>query len=115
MSAPAYDRAERRARVMQLREQGLTYAQIGERLGVSRGHACELVNDPDGSKADERRARHLGKPIAAKDTARRCSEGCGTRLNVYNTSGVCGACTVELSRRRVAQALAASRQKDEAA
>ncbi len=117
-------RHERLAEAKRLREQGLSIRAIAETMGYSRGYVGALFSDPDGVKDAARKARHLGRPVLPPDYGpdapeqkgpRLCTEGCGTRLNVYNTSGVCGACTVELSRRRVAEALAASRQKEEAA
>lgn len=54
-------RRERLETILPLRAQGLTYRQIGERLGLKTRTVANLVNDPDGSKARAIKARHAGQ------------------------------------------------------
>lgn len=46
-----------------LRAQGLIVREIAERLGVSRSYAYELLTDPDGTRAKERKARYAGECV----------------------------------------------------
>jgi transposase len=57
------DRAKRVARARELRAQGLTYREIGERLGVALSTAQEYIKDPDLSKHRARRFRYGGQCI----------------------------------------------------
>lgn len=54
-------REERVARATELRERGLTYAQIAERMGISLSYVGDLVTDPDRSK-DLARRRSYEQP-----------------------------------------------------
>ncbi len=47
----------------ELKSARLNECQIVERLGVSRSYAYELLNDPDGSRARERKARYAGRCV----------------------------------------------------
>lgn len=58
---PATPRAERVAQVLALIiDEGLTARHVANRLGVSYQTVRELLSDPDGSKARERRQRYQG-------------------------------------------------------
>lgn len=48
---------------IRLRASGMTAAQIGERLGVSRSYAATLYGDPDGAKARARKDRYAGSCV----------------------------------------------------
>lgn len=63
-------RADRAAEVARLRREGLAFAQIGERLGISRAYAHALYHDPDGSADRVRKARYGGTCV-----------DCGARTN----------------------------------
>lgn len=56
-------RAETLARIVELRSEGLTYAQVAERLGMTRSSVSNVVSDPDGSKQRARRARYQGRCV----------------------------------------------------
>ncbi|HEU4975728.1 MAG TPA: helix-turn-helix domain-containing protein [Baekduia sp.] len=51
-------RAERAEQAARLHAEGLTGIEIAKRLGVSRSYAYELLADPDGSGARERKDRY---------------------------------------------------------
>jgi hypothetical protein len=71
---------ERRAlatKAVGLRREGLTFAVIAERLGVSRSYASELVMDADGSQARARKDSYAGK----------CSD-CGASTSGSNGPGL---------------------------
>lgn len=69
-------RAERLAQVLPLREQGLTYAEIGKRLGITRSYVEDLVKDPKGIKMLERARRHR---MTSKHPCARCGKPCTSR------------------------------------
>jgi len=56
-------RAERLAQIRPLLDEGLTYREIGERLGITASGVGEIVCDPDASKARARKALASGAPI----------------------------------------------------
>lgn len=56
-------RLERAAKAAALREEGLTQAEIAERLGISRSYAASLLNDPDGSGDRARKTKYDGECV----------------------------------------------------
>lgn len=56
-------RREKHELVVELRAQGLTWGQIGERLGLKKSTIGSLFSDPDGSKDRERKRRYQGSCI----------------------------------------------------
>lgn len=56
-------RAERYAQIKPLRDEGLTYREIGERLGISARTAHDVVADPTGERARARKAKNNGTCI----------------------------------------------------
>lgn len=54
---------ERVAEAQRLREQGQTYAQIGERFGVSIKTAHQWVTDPDGTRMRARKDTYAGECV----------------------------------------------------
>lgn len=48
------------AEVQALRQRGLKQREIAVRIGISRSRVCELLTDPDGTKARIRRDRYRG-------------------------------------------------------
>lgn len=73
-------RAERYAQAKALRDQGLCFREIGERLGISLSYAQDLIADPDGSAARERKLKQYGV----------CPD-CGGPVS-YRTGGVAERC-----------------------
>lgn len=75
-------RSERVQVAKALRAEGLTWREIGERMGVGRSTAHELATDPDLSRHYDRRRRHAGVCVdcgaptdASKGVAsRRCAQ-----------------------------------------
>lgn len=75
-------RAERVAQAQELRAEGLTWREIGERLGVGRSTAHEYVTDPDLSRHRERRFQRAGSCVdcgtptdaSHSEPALRCAE-----------------------------------------
>lgn len=53
-------RAERAAKVADLRAAGRTYRQIADELGISGSYVSDLIYDPDGSKLAARRVANSG-------------------------------------------------------
>ena len=53
-------RTERYRQVKALLDEGLTRADVARRLGVSGSYVSDLLRDPDGSKAKERKRRNGG-------------------------------------------------------
>lgn len=105
---------QRRADMVEMYEAGVPLREMAEVLGTT-------VNSLSTQFDRLRKAGLIGyrypgweKRAQEADGTPRCSECRTTKLNSYNASGVCGACTVALSRRRVAEALA-SRQKEKTA
>lgn len=86
-------RAERAAEAAELRAQGLTYRAIADRMGISRSYANDLLLDPDGLKAQLRKAGY-GRPC----------KGCGKLTSgSYGRAKApefCVACTRERSASR---------------
>ena len=56
-------RAERLAQIRPLLDEGLTYREIGDRLGITASGVGELVCEPDGPKARARRALARGVSV----------------------------------------------------
>lgn len=85
-------RAERLARVRELRGQGFYLREIAEREGISISYVHDLLQDPDGSKARERKRGQYGEcadcgaPTAYKTggAAKRCAP-CAAEHNRYWT------------------------------
>jgi DNA-binding CsgD family transcriptional regulator len=63
----------------EMREEGMIYREIGELLGVSVSYVQELISDPDGARAWERKhqlcCEDCGKPVRS-DSASRPSRHC---------------------------------------
>jgi HNH endonuclease len=78
-------RAERLQQIRPLREQGYTYKQIGEKLGIGASQVRDVLYDPDGTKIAARRARYQGT-----------CEQCGGPTNGNNGPGtaskLCASC-----------------------
>lgn len=55
-------RVEKIAEAQQLRAEGLTYREIGERMGYARSTVREWLNDPDLSQARARKASYGTQP-----------------------------------------------------
>lgn len=55
-----YSRQERHDQITRLRAQGLTHKQVAAEIGMTRGGVRNVLNDPDGSKQQARRARYQG-------------------------------------------------------
>lgn len=65
-------RADRYEQIRPLRDgEGLTWAQIGERLGISLKTAFDVYSDPDGSK---KRRRQLESNDRLKEPCPRCGK-----------------------------------------
>jgi hypothetical protein len=81
-------RAERAQEAQALRDQGLIYREIAERMGISRTYAAALITDPTGEKD---RAR--------KDSYRGTCRVCGVQTDGSNGRGAapdeCAACRHE--------------------
>lgn len=52
-------------------------------------------------KVNERYQKNRRKKLYGKE--RRCSNGCGTNLSIYNTNGICSSC--EVNNKKVERAL----------
>lgn len=57
------ERAANAARVAELYAQGLNGCQIASATGLSRSYTYELLHDPDGTEARERKTRYSGKCV----------------------------------------------------
>lgn len=60
---PSVKRIELAAKVKTLRDEGLLYREIVERLGISYTYAQQLYEDPDGAKARARKDGYAGKCV----------------------------------------------------
>lgn len=76
-------RAERYAQVKALRDEGLLLREIGERTGIARSTVADLLSDPTGEKARERKAKVHGFCVdcgsltfnsGSPDVPKRCRE-----------------------------------------
>lgn len=76
-------RQQMRPRIVELRERGLTFAQIGARLGLSRTTVHDYYSDPTGERARARKAKTNG-------TCRDC--GATTTSDGSYTPERCKAC-----------------------
>lgn len=57
---PGYRRQRLAREAAELRRAGLLHREIAEALGVSRSYAAELLIDPDGTLAKQRKMRYAG-------------------------------------------------------
>lgn len=85
MSVPTAERLELAAEVKELRETGMTFAAIADRLLISHSYAHELFSDPDGARKAALKASYRG-------TCESCGGATDGSNGPNNTPRLCKAC-----------------------